>query len=111
MRHSLHPGADERDELAREEEAVVIYYRNLISYTLTNIKKKFEIAEQMPAFPEAVDIVCAGGSSMIEGFVDVFKDELKKLSFPIKINDVRLAQEPLYATAKGCLLAGLSEAE
>ncbi len=94
----------------REEEAVVIYYRNLINYTLTNIKKKFEKAEQMPQFPEPVDIVCSGGSSMIGGFVEVIKEELKKLSFPIPINDVRLAKEPLYATAKGCLLAGLSEA-
>jgi actin-like ATPase involved in cell morphogenesis len=93
----------------REEEAVVIYYRNLIHYTLTNIKEKFERAENTPHFPEPVDIVCAGGSAMITGFVDVFKDELKKLEFPIPINDIRLADEPLYATAKGCLLAGLAE--
>ncbi len=95
----------------REEEAVCIYYRNLINYTLVNIKNKFESAEQMPQFPEAIDIVCAGGSTMIKGFVDVFKEELKKLTFPIEINDVRLADEPLYATARGCLLAGLSEVE
>lgn len=95
----------------REDEAVAIYYRNLINYTLTNIKNKFEKAEQMPAFPEPVDIVCAGGSAMISGFIEVFKEELKKLSFPIPINDVRLAKEPLYATAKGCLLAGLSDTE
>lgn len=66
----------------REEEAVAIYYRNLITYTLTNIKNKFEKAEQMPAFPEPVDIVCSGGSSLINGFIEVFKEELKKLSFP-----------------------------
>jgi hypothetical protein len=95
----------------REEEAVAIYYRNLISYTLLNIKNKFEKAEQMPAFPEPVDIICSGGSSLIKGFIEVIKDELKKLSFPIPINDVRLAKEPLYATAKGCLLAGLSDSE
>ncbi len=93
----------------REEEAVVIYYRNLINYTLTNIKNKFETAEQVPQFPDPVDIACAGGSSMIGGFVDVFKEELNKLDFPIPINDVRLAEEPLYATAKGCLLAALGE--
>lgn len=95
----------------REEEAVVIYYRNLINYTLTNIKKKFEKAEQMPQFPEPIDIVCSGGSAMIKGFIEVFREELKKLNFPIPINEVRLAEEPLYSTAKGCLLAGLSEAE
>ncbi|MBF0254112.1 MAG: hypothetical protein HQL11_03175, partial [Candidatus Omnitrophica bacterium] len=94
----------------REEEAVVIYYRNLINYTLTHIKQKFETAESVPQFPDPVDIVCSGGSSMIGGFCDVHKEEVKKLDFPIPINDVRLAEEPLYATAKGCLLAALSEA-
>ena len=93
----------------REEEAVVIYYRNLINYTLVNIAEKFRKAESTPNFPEPVDIVCAGGSSMIKGFVDVFKDELKKVELPIPIADVRLADDPLYATAKGCLLAGLAE--
>jgi len=65
----------------------------------------------MPQFPAAIDIVCAGGSCMIGGFVDVVKEELSKMSFPIEIGDVRLADEPLYATARGCLLAGLSEVE
>ncbi|MBF0252342.1 MAG: hypothetical protein HQL29_00860 [Candidatus Omnitrophica bacterium] len=93
----------------REEEAVAIYYRNLISYTLENIKRKFETAEQVPHFPDPVQIVCSGGTSMIGGFVDVFKEELAKSSFPIDIKDVRLAEEPLHATAKGCLLAALTE--
>jgi hypothetical protein len=93
----------------RQEEAVVIYYRSLINYSLTSIKKKFESTEDVPQFPEPVDIVCAGGSAMIEGFVEVFKEELDKIKFPIPIKDVRLAEEPLNATAKGCLLAALSE--
>lgn len=95
----------------RQEEAVVIYYRNLINYTLTNIKKKFESTEDVPQFPDPVDIVCAGGSSMIKGFIEVFKEELDKIKFPIPIKDVRLAEEPLNATAKGCLLAAVSEKE
>jgi len=104
-------GIDINSPTNREEEAVVIYYRNLISYTLKNIKEKFELAEDIPQFPDPVDIVCSGGTSLIKGFVDVFKDELKKISFPIDINDVRIAAEPLHATSKGCLLAALSEAE
>lgn len=95
---------------SREEEAVVIYYRNLINYTLVNIKSKFESAEQVPQFPDPVDIICAGGTSMIGGFVDVFKEELEKVEFPIPINEVRLAEEPLHATSRGCLLAALGEA-
>jgi len=93
----------------REEEAVVVYYRNLISYTLTNIKNKFESAEEVPQFPEPVDIACAGGSALIGGFIEIFKEELKKIKFPIPVRDVKLAVEPLSAAAKGCLLAAISE--
>lgn len=95
----------------REEEAVVIYYRNLISYTLASIQKKFETAKDVPQFPNPVVIACGGGSALIGGFVDVFKEELAKISFPIPVKDVRLADEPLNATAKGCLLAAISAQE
>ncbi len=94
----------------REQEAVCIYYRNLINYTLTNIKTRFLGSSGMPEFPEPVDIVCAGGTSLPEGFIDVFKDEFKKLDFPIKIREIRRAQDPLTSVAKGCLVAAaLSE--
>jgi len=95
----------------REQEAVVIYYRNLISYTLANIKAKFESTEGIPQFPDPVDIVCSGGTSLIGGFIDVFEEELRKIEFPIPINKVRLAGEPLNATAKGLLLAALNDEE
>lgn len=104
-------GIDIKNPRSQEEEAVVIYYRNLISYTLTNIKQKFESTADVPQFPDPVDIVCAGGTSMIKGFTEVFKEELEKVQFPIPIRDVKHAADPLHATAKGCLLAALSELE
>ena len=57
-------GMDIRNPKGREEEAIAIYYRNLISYTLTNIKNRFQMGKDMPSFNEPVDIVCAGGTSM-----------------------------------------------
>lgn len=104
-------GINIKSPKTREEEAIVIYYRNLINYTLTNIKRKFESAEDIPQFPEPVVIVCAGGSALIAGFADVFKEELEKSNFPVPVRDVRLAKEPLNATAKGCLLAAISDKE
>ncbi|MFH1024409.1 MAG: hypothetical protein V1809_13600 [Planctomycetota bacterium] len=93
----------------REEEAVVIYYRNLINYTLTNIKTRFETSDNMPSFPDPVQIVCAGGTSMAAGFIAVFEEEFKKVDFPIAVKNIRLASDPFYAVAKGCLMAALSE--
>lgn len=94
----------------REEEAIEIYYRNLIQYTLENIKQRFESSEGMPTFPDPVEIVCAGGTSMIGGFVEVFQDVFEEINFPIEVKNIRRAEDPLYTVSKGCLVAALSEA-
>jgi len=93
----------------REEEAIEIYYRNLISYTLEAIKTRFESSSGMPAFPEPIEIVCAGGTSMIGGFIEVFKDEFQSIKFPIPVKNIRRAEDPLFSVAKGCLVAALSD--
>lgn len=93
----------------REEEAVEIYYRNLISYTLESIKNRFESSAGMPSFPEPVEIVCAGGTSMIGGFIDVFQDEFQSIQFPIEVKNIRRAEDPLFSVSKGCLIAALSD--
>ncbi len=98
-------GVDIRDPKNREEEAVAIYYRNLISYVLSNIKNRFEHGQNMPSFQDPVDIACAGGTSLVGGFIEVFRDEFSKIDFPIPINKIFRAEEALTAVAKGCLVA------
>lgn len=89
----------------REDEAIVIYYRNLINYILQNIKARFESTHDIPEFRDAIEIVCSGGTSMIQGFEEVFAEELASVRFPLKVSRVRRAQEPLTSVAKGCLIA------
>ncbi|MDC3251306.1 hypothetical protein OAU96_00165 [Planctomycetota bacterium] len=102
-------GIDITNPNGREEEAVEIYYRNLIAYTLKNIKERFESSSSMPKFPDPISIVCAGGTSMIGGFTEVFKQEFEKINFPMDVKEIRLAEDPLYSVSKGCLVAALSE--
>ena len=102
-------GIDLRNPRDREEEAVEIYYRNLISYTLKEIKERFESSQGMPSFPDPVDIVCAGGTSMIGGFTEIFQEEFEAVNFPISVKGVRRAEDPLYSVSKGCLVAALSD--
>jgi len=98
-------GVDIRNPKNREEEAIAIYYRNLLNYTITNIKHRFESSSNMPTFPDAIHVVCAGGTSMIEGFEEVFREEFQKVDFPLDVSEVRRAPEPLNSVAKGCLVA------
>jgi hypothetical protein len=93
----------------REEDAVAIYYRNLIKYNLTNIAERFRAAENMPTFPEPISMVFSGGTSMAGNFIELVRDVFKTLEFPIPIKEVRLAKDPLNATAKGALVAAQLE--
>jgi len=96
---------DLMDPKSREEEAIVLYYRNLISYVLQNFKQRFMLARDVPQFTEPVEIVIGGGTSMIGGFIGVFAEEIKKVDLPIPIAGVRLADDALSAVVRGCLIA------
>jgi hypothetical protein len=98
-------GIDVRDPKSREEEAVAIYYRSLINYVLTNIKARFESGQNMPSFNTPIDIACAGGTSLIGGFIEIFREEFAKIDFPIPVGRIFRSEEALTAVAKGCLVA------
>jgi actin-like ATPase involved in cell morphogenesis len=90
---------------SREEEAVVLYYRNLISYVLQNLKQRFQLARDVPQFTDPVEVVVAGGTSLVGGFVDIFAEELQKVDFPVPIAGVRRAADPMTSVVRGTLIA------
>ncbi|MFH1024408.1 MAG: hypothetical protein V1809_13595 [Planctomycetota bacterium] len=93
----------------RVEEAIVIYYRNLIQYTLQTIRERFESGHGVPSFQKPVDIVLSGGTSLAGNFTRVFREELEKSHLPIDVAEVRLARDPLRSVARGCLQAAVEE--
>jgi actin-like ATPase involved in cell morphogenesis len=102
-------GIDLLNPKSREEEATVIYYRNMINYTLNNIKEKFLVSENMPSFPEPVVITLSGGSTLAKNFEEVFRQEFEKIEFPIPVKAIKVSEDPLNAVARGVLLAAMSE--
>jgi|APSaa5957512535_1039671.scaffolds.fasta_scaffold05550_10 hypothetical protein len=99
--YTIDPKSD--DPRTREQQAVKTYYEVLIRYLLANIAKQFE-SQDMPNFPEAVPIVIGGGTSMVNGFIDVFRDQFTQKEFPLNVGDIRLVDEPLTAVSRGCFL-------
>jgi actin-like ATPase involved in cell morphogenesis len=89
----------------REEEAVVLYYRSLIEYVLRNLAERFRLAQDVPSFTAPVQIVVAGGTSLVGGFVQVFAEELKKVDFPLQVKGIRRAEDALTSVVRGCLIA------
>ena len=71
--------------------------------SLINISKQFE-SQEMPNFPRPVPIVLGGGGSMVNGFIEVFKEQFTQQEFPLNISEIRLVDEPLTAVSRGCYL-------
>jgi hypothetical protein len=46
---------------------------------------------------------------MPKGFRDRFEQLLRRRSLPFEIGDIRMASDPLTATARGTLVAALAE--
>jgi len=99
-------GTNLEDPDTKIMQAVSVYYSSLINYTLKNIAYELEKREKdLPIFREAVPIILSGGLTLAKGFVKKFETVLNTLSFPVKISEVRRANDPLRAVANGALLA------
>jgi hypothetical protein len=102
-------GVDLMNPQNREEDAISIYYRNLIQYNINNIAERFRSADNMPSFKDPVSMVFSGGTALAGNFIELVRDVFAKIDFPIPVKEVRLAGDPLNATAKGALVAAQLE--
>jgi actin-like ATPase involved in cell morphogenesis len=83
-----------------------IYYEELIKHVLKEFNAHFKGAQT--TFSNAMEVVIAGGTSSVPGFVDLFNRCLEEEGSPIPISTVRLAKDPLRTVAKGALVAAVS---
>ena len=51
----------------------------------------------------------SGGAAKPKGFRELFERTLRSRSLPIEIAEIRVASEPLTATARGALIAAMYE--
>jgi actin-like ATPase involved in cell morphogenesis len=101
-------GVDLLNPKNREENAIKIFYENLINYTCNALEKSFNNMEDVPNFPNPISIVLSGGTSKAINFDKLFEQEIKTKNLPFQIKAVKKASDPLNAVAKGCLLNALS---
>lgn len=96
----------------RIQEAISIYYGNLIDYILKNIGARLSKSDDLPSFKNPVPIIVSGGTSKAGGFIEKFKKSLERNPLPVEISDVRHASDSLTAVANGLLIcATLAEEE
>jgi hypothetical protein len=96
-----------KDDLSR---ALHIYYEDMMQTLIERLRAEFRASSQLPKIDRPMPIVLAGGTAKPAGFLQKFEGMLRSGGeFPIEISDVRMAKDPLTATAHGCYIAALSE--
>ena len=83
-----------------------IYYEELIRHVLKQFNAHFK--SQQMSFSEPFDVIIAGGTAAVPGFVEKFKQALEAEGSPLPIGEVRLGKDPLRTVAKGALVAAVS---
>lgn len=101
-------GMDLKHPKNREEEAIVIYYRNYIHYLLENMSRVFGKDNNSARFKDPVDLVFAGGSSMVTGFLELVKEEMKTVDFGFEVGEAVKADDPFTSVTRGCLFHAIN---
>lgn len=98
---------------SREVEAIALYIRSLIRYSLEKIAQRFKMERDTVELPDSLPFVVSGGTTKAEGFMKVFEEEYNavKKGFPIPISEIRCAKDPMTSVAEGLLVLAMQEHE
>jgi actin-like ATPase involved in cell morphogenesis len=91
------------------EKALHIYYEDLVETLVETLRRHLSRSEKLPKADRALPIVLSGGTAKPKGFKELFEKALKGKSLPVDVASVRLASDPLTATARGSLIAAMYE--
>jgi hypothetical protein len=93
----------------KAHQVLGVYYDDVIQTVVASLKEAFANARSLPRLGRPLPLVLSGGSAMPKGFRDRFEKILRESNCPIPVSEIRLAEQPLYSTAKGALVAALSD--
>ncbi len=90
--------------------ALHIFYEDLMRTLIDRLRSEFARSGQLPKVDRPMTVVLAGGTARPAGFHQKFEQLLRaEGDFPVPLSEVRMASDPLTATARGCYIAALSE--
>jgi nucleoid DNA-binding protein len=92
------------------ESALHIYYDDVILSLVESLRGALAEQKNMPRIDKAIPIVLSGGTAKPKGFLTKFRQAVEQERFPLEISEIRMAEDPLTATARGCLIAAMYDA-
>ena len=86
-----------------------MYYDDMIDSVISGMKTVFSDSKRVPKLSKPVPVVISGGTASPDCFLQRFEKALRGVDLPVPISEVRMAKDPMTATARGALIAGLAE--
>ena len=91
------------------QQVLGVYYDDMIQALVGGLRNAFQSARNLPKMSKPIPLVLSGGTAMPKGFRDRFEKTLHESDFPIALSEIRMASDPLTTSAKGALIAALSD--
>ena len=93
----------------KTHQVLSVYYEDMIQSLVAGLNEAFQNSRSLPRLARPIPLVLSGGSAIPAGFRTRFETALKASGFPIALSEIRVADQPLYSTAKGALVSALSD--
>ncbi|MBM84121.1 MAG: hypothetical protein CMJ78_26505 [Planctomycetaceae bacterium] len=90
---------------ARSDQLLATLYRDLIATLLQKAARDFSVAPRLNEIRRPIPVVCAGGPTQIDGFLDLLASALTSVALPVEVNEVRHTASGDFAVARGSLIA------
>jgi hypothetical protein len=93
----------------RIHAALISSYDEMIRALVAAMEGAFAANRHGPKIDRPIPLVLSGGSALPKGFREQFEKTLRECDLGVPLSEIRMAAEPLTTTAKGALMAALSE--
>ncbi len=91
------------------QQVLAVYYDDMIQALAAAMKEAIGSSRRLPKIGRPVPVVLSGGTTLPQGFRERFEKTLSETEMPLTISEIRIAADPLHTTAKGALVAALTE--
>jgi hypothetical protein len=91
------------------QQVLSVYYDDMIQALVAGLRNAFQTARNVPKLARPIPLVLSGGTALPNGFKERFETILRASDFPVELSEIRMAADPLTTTAKGALVAALSD--
>lgn len=90
-------------EVDAEHRALIFVHKHVIKNAIQNILRAFTKANSVNII-EPVPVIISGGTTLPNGFPELFEQELRATKLPFEVTKVIPAKDRLTAVARGCLM-------